>query len=232
MKFKVHVVADAEQDLFEIYHYISASGSPLNAEKLLNKFEQQAIISLEHMPERGHTPPELRRIGVYGYREIHLKVYRIIYEIIGYEVFVHCVLDGRRDLQDLLRQKKNIEGFRQVFEQLQTIKPVETTTRIFIEDVFDEYENEYYTSVSGKDGTLNKESNPEIFKDDEIGNQEVSYGIEFIDWAEWLDMDIDPESLSKYSELDIIVHCLWEMTFYGYTQEDIKETIDTIHQKS
>ncbi len=104
MKFKVHVVGDAEQDVFEIYHYISASGSPLNAEKLLNELEQ-AIISLEHMPERGHTPPELKRIGIFEYREIHLKPYRIIYEIIGSNVFVHCVLDGRRDLQDLLQQR-------------------------------------------------------------------------------------------------------------------------------
>ena len=104
MKFKVHVIDDAEQDIFEIYHYISASGSPLNAEKLLGELEQ-TIISLEHMPARGHMPPELKRIGVHGYREIHLKVYRIIYEIIGHDVFVHCVLDGRRDLQDLLRQR-------------------------------------------------------------------------------------------------------------------------------
>ncbi len=104
MKFKVHVIADAEQDLFEIYRYISASGSPLNAERLLNELEQ-AIISLDHMPERGHVPSELRRIGVRGYREINLKVYRIFYEIIGNNVFVHCVLDGRRDLQDLLRQR-------------------------------------------------------------------------------------------------------------------------------
>lgn len=104
MKFNVHVVADAEQDIFEIFYYVSSSGSPLNAERLLNELEH-TIISLENMPERGHTLPELRRIGVYGYREIHLKVYRIIYEIIGNDVFVHCVLDGGRDIQDLLQQR-------------------------------------------------------------------------------------------------------------------------------
>ena len=104
MKFNVHVVEDAEQDLFEIYHYVALSGSPLNAEKLLDQLEQ-AIISLEHMPERGHIPPELKRISVYEYRQIHFKVYRIIYQIINSNVFVHCVLDGRRDLQDLLQQR-------------------------------------------------------------------------------------------------------------------------------
>ena len=36
-------------------------------------------------------------------------------------------------------------------------------------------------------------------------------------------MDIDPGSLSKYSAADILGHCLWEMTFYGYTQEAIRK---------
>jgi hypothetical protein len=125
-------------------------------------------------------------------------------------------------------REKNIEGYKQVFEELRTLKPVETEMYIVIEDVFDEYDKEYYAHVSGKDGTLNKESDPEYFKDDEIGNQEVSYAIEFTDWAQWLAMDIDHESLLKYSELDIIAHCLWEMTFYGFTQEDIKKAIDEI----
>ncbi len=128
-------------------------------------------------------------------------------------------------------QEKNIEGYKQVFEELYAIKSVETKMRIVIEDVFDEYDKEYYTYVSGKDGSLNKESDPGRFKDDEIGNQEVSYAIEFTDWAEWLAMDIDHESLSKYSELEIIGHCLLEMTFYGFTREDIKKAIHTIHKE-
>jgi len=74
-------------------------------------------------------------------------------------------------------QEKNIEGYKQVFEELYAIKSVETKMRIVIEDVFDEYDKEYYTYVSGKDGSLNKESDPGRFKDDEIGNQEVSYAI-------------------------------------------------------
>ena len=129
-------------------------------------------------------------------------------------------------------QEKNIEGYKQVFEELHTMKSVETKMRIVIEDIFDEYDKEYYTHISGKDGTLNKESDPEHFKDDEIGNQEVSYAIEFTDWVEWIAMDIDPESLVKYSELDIIAHCFWEMTFCGLTQEDIRKAIDTINKRA
>ena len=129
-------------------------------------------------------------------------------------------------------QEKSIEGYKEVFEELRYIKPVETKMRIVIEDVYDEYDKNNYTHVSGKDGTLNKESNPEHFKDDDIGNQEVSYAIEFTDRAEWLAMDIDHESLSRYSELEIIGHCLWEMTFCGFTREDIKRAIDTIDKRA
>ncbi len=128
--------------------------------------------------------------------------------------------------------QKNISGFKMVFEQLQTLMSAETNMRIILKEVFDEFENERYTCVSGVDGTLKREENPEIFKDDKIGNQEVSYGIEFTDWEEWLGMDIDPESTSNYHETDIIAHCLWEMSFYGYTQEAIKKTIDTINIES
>jgi len=126
-------------------------------------------------------------------------------------------------MQLYLDQEKNIEGYKRVFEELRTLEPVETKMCIVIEDVFDEYDKEYCAHVSGKDGTLNKESDPEHFKEDEVGNQEVLYAIEFTDWAEWLAMEIEQEYLSKYSELDIIGHCLWEMTFYGFTQEKIKK---------
>jgi len=129
-------------------------------------------------------------------------------------------------------QEKNIEGHKRVLEELRTLEPVETKMCIVIEDVFDEYDKEYYAHVSGKDGTLNKESDPEHFKDDEVGNQEVLNAIEFTDWGEWLAMEIEQESLSKYSELDIIGHCLWEMTFYGFTQEKIKKQLAQLEKEA
>jgi len=101
-------------------------------------------------------------------------------------------------------QEKNIEGHKRVLEELRTLEPVETKMCIVIEDVFDEYDKEYYAHVSGKDGTLNKESDPEHFKDDEVGNQEVLNAIEFTDWGEWLAMEIEQESLSKYMEIECL----------------------------
>jgi len=127
-------------------------------------------------------------------------------------------------------QEKNLPGYRQVFETLRTIQPVETKIRLAIEGVLDEFTGEYYASVSGKDGTLMKDLIPPVPVDEEAGNREVSYGLEFTDWAEWLDMEIEPESLSRYAEVDIIGHCLWEMTFFGYSQEDIKKTVEELER--
>jgi toxin ParE1/3/4 len=62
-------------------------------------------MKLETMLLRGHIPPELERIGVLEFREIFFKPYRIIYQVIRSDVYFHCVLDGRRDLQDLLQRR-------------------------------------------------------------------------------------------------------------------------------
>lgn len=104
MKFTVHIVLDAEADLLDIYRYVAQNDSVEKAEKLFDNLEQ-TILKLETNPERGHIPPELERVGVLDYKEIFFKSYRIIYQIIKKEVYVYCVLDGRRDLQDLLQKR-------------------------------------------------------------------------------------------------------------------------------
>lgn len=57
-----------------------------------------------------------------------------------------------------------------------------------------------------------------------------SYAIEFVKWEKWLGMDLAPETLDNFSELEIIAHCLFEMTFCGYEQEEIQEQFDSINK--
>ena len=101
MKFQVLVIAEAEEDIFEIYKYVLRADGRNRADHLLLKL-QETCQSLAETPNRGHIPPELERVGVRAYREIHFKPYRIIYQIVGKKVFIHCVLDGRRSLQEIL----------------------------------------------------------------------------------------------------------------------------------
>ena len=100
----VYLADDAQSDIAGIYRYVARHDNPENADRLLTLLEKN-IPQLASLPQRGHYPPELERVGIRAYREIRCKPYRIIYEIVAGDVFVHCVLDGRRDLVDLLHQR-------------------------------------------------------------------------------------------------------------------------------
>jgi toxin ParE1/3/4 len=104
MKYQVYLISDAEEDILGIYNYISTSDSIEKAEHLLHKIKETCL-SLSELPNRGHIPPELNRIGVIEYREIHFKPYRIIYQVIESNVYIYCILDGRRELQELLEKR-------------------------------------------------------------------------------------------------------------------------------
>ena len=104
MRYKVYLISEAEEDLYELYNYVSRRDSIEKAEYAIEKIHE-ACLNLSEFPNRGHTPPELERIGFLEYKEIHFKPYRIIYQVLGTKVFVHCVLDGRRDLQELLEKR-------------------------------------------------------------------------------------------------------------------------------
>jgi toxin ParE1/3/4 len=94
----------AQGDLYSIYRYVANNDSHEKAEHLLDNIEK-AMASLETMPARGNYPPEMQRWGILDFREIFFKPYRIIYEIKDNAVFIHTVLDGRRNCEDLLQQR-------------------------------------------------------------------------------------------------------------------------------
>ena len=100
----MRLAEDAEQDLVDVYRYVATHNSAEQAAYVLEQSETLCA-RLANLPLRGHIPPELERIGVTNYREVHFKPYRVIYEVIGQDVFVHCVLDGRQDMQSLLERR-------------------------------------------------------------------------------------------------------------------------------
>lgn len=103
-KFKVLIDPQANKDLKEMFFYVSANDNISSAEKLLDKLEKTCY-KLEDYPERGHIPQELRHTGIKRYLEIHYKPYRIIYEIENNLVYIHSVLDGRRNIQEILSDR-------------------------------------------------------------------------------------------------------------------------------
>jgi toxin ParE1/3/4 len=104
MKYKVVFDPLAKLDLKEIFLYVAVNDNIQSANKLLDALEETCY-KLEKYPNRGHIPPELRTTGIKSYLEIHYKPYRIIYEIENNLVYVHSVIDGRRNIQELLSNR-------------------------------------------------------------------------------------------------------------------------------
>jgi len=100
----VIVLREAERDLEDIVDFIADHDSAGNARHILQSLDH-VIRQLAHLPSRGNISKELRALGLTGFREAHYKPYRIIYRIHEDAVVVHCILDGRRDMQSLLRHR-------------------------------------------------------------------------------------------------------------------------------
>lgn len=55
----------------------------------------------------------------------------------------------------------------------------------------------------------------------DVGDDDL-YGLDFTDWRECLGMEIDPLTLEWCSGPEILAHVLWEITFYGYSNEEVQ----------
>ena len=104
MRYAVFMLQEAEHDLEAIFRYILGSGNPGAAKDMIGLL-RQACENLSQMPERGHVPPELARADNYEYRQIIVKPYRIIYQVVEYCVFIFGIIHGRRNVDEVLRQR-------------------------------------------------------------------------------------------------------------------------------
>ena len=66
---------------------------------------ERAANRLERFPLRGRVVPELRDLGVPGYRELIVAPWRVMYAVREREVFVWAVIDGRRNVEDVLLER-------------------------------------------------------------------------------------------------------------------------------
>ncbi|MBA6154212.1 DUF6557 family protein [Gelidibacter maritimus] len=112
--------------------------------------------------------------------------------------------------------KKDMVGYKAVFERLKTMSPESIDVSIVITK--EGNGDDAYIDVSG------------LHKYPKNKEETYSQGIEFVSWRKWLGMDISKESLANFSELEIIVHCIYEMTFVGFTEEAIQEKINEIEK--
>ncbi len=100
-KYRIVWTDTALADLEAILEYISLNDSVDSAvyvhDNLLSKIE-----GLTDHPHRCRTVPELNELGVHEFRELLWTSYRVCFSVHSNQLVIVSVLDGRRDLGQLL----------------------------------------------------------------------------------------------------------------------------------
>lgn len=103
-RYKVEWSPAAKEDVERLAAYL-AEEAPLRAESVIDRILTRAD-SLASFPHRGRAVLELHGIADRSWRELQAPPWRIIYQVhTDRRVMIHAVLDGRRDLDDLLFER-------------------------------------------------------------------------------------------------------------------------------
>ena len=103
-KYSIEWSSYSISDLDCIFECLALNDSLQVAEKLYIKLTEK-IDSLYQYPLRCRIVPELRRIGILEFRELIVSPFRIFYRIYQTKVVLVGILDGRRDLEEVLIQR-------------------------------------------------------------------------------------------------------------------------------
>lgn len=102
-QFEVIWVDSARNELLEIIDYIAIE-SQISAKKVYQNIKRKAD-SLSAMPYNGRIIPEFKQFEINLYREVIESPWRIMYRIQDKTVAIITILDGRRDVEDILFKK-------------------------------------------------------------------------------------------------------------------------------
>ena len=102
-KYGILWTKSAEHDLGHIIDYIAQD----SLDRALEIFHtiRTSVSALMSLPERGRIVPELKIHGISTYRELVISPWRIIYRIEEKKVIIMTVIDGRRNLEDILLER-------------------------------------------------------------------------------------------------------------------------------
>lgn len=93
----------AAEDLQDVVDYLLEDSAPA-AEKFLDKIEQ-AVGKLTSHGRMGRVVPELSKHNITRYREVVVSPWRVFYRAEGQKVYVLAVIDGRRNIEDILLRR-------------------------------------------------------------------------------------------------------------------------------
>lgn len=101
--FDIIIPAAVKQDIEEIILYYYHDRREYSYKLFTNIYSK--IQSLKKWPEKGKVVAELEKNNITGIREILESYYRIVYRIEKQSVIILTVIDGRRNVEDVLIKK-------------------------------------------------------------------------------------------------------------------------------
>ena len=113
-------------------------------------------------------------------------------------------------------QKKIINGYKYVFESLKLMRSRHNKEGMVIDIRKVGRGKNAYFCVSGVCT--------------EKGIQQ-SYALEYTPWSKWLGYEVDKRVLKRMPKEEIAAHCLWEMTFMGFTQSRIRSSLSVLKRR-
>lgn len=108
MKYRINWSKDAEEEFIEIVLWYKYNAGKNVARKIYSKINLR-IKKLKNMPGMGKPVQILKDIGVNDYRQIIHDNWIIYYRVEGQNINIISVIDGRRNLEEIL-YKKIIDG--------------------------------------------------------------------------------------------------------------------------
>jgi hypothetical protein len=117
-------------------------------------------------------------------------------------------------------QAKNIKAYKSIFSKLQQMKAAKSNIQIVVAHHFaDELNDEDFVEVYG-------------IKKTKTGTKPTHWALDFTPWKEWMGMEIHKSTLKEFNELELIGHCLFEMTFMGFDERTIQKELASLKKTS
>jgi len=102
-EYKILWTQSARDDLMDIAKYIARDNIDIALKKMT--LIEEKVNSLRYFPMEGKNVPELEEYNEEEYKQIIVYPWRVIYSLKNDIVHILIVIDGRRDLQDILYKK-------------------------------------------------------------------------------------------------------------------------------
>lgn len=108
-----------------------------------------------------------------------------------------------------------LDEYKNVFEKLHSLEFIDMDLEIVLTKIGSE-ESDFYIDVSGHEINQNSSSD--------------TYSLASTKWNKWLGMNISTSTLNEFNELEIISHCLYEMTFFAFVEDEIQEYLASLEK--